>query len=1669
MMEDRAPRVADYFVVAGLTEASTPLEKEIVFDDACHKAAQPKLPITDVVVLMQSIGEDVPSGYKCIKTTPTGLSADLNNGSLMAPEFYICYRRGRDRPPIIDLGVLYEWKERLKKGHHIIQRTPYGRPANLSGTSSQPIYITYQRAAESQASVCVTDICIILPGKGETPPHTFCKIDKNLSSSMWGSAVYLCYKKSVVSNSIAFKAEMLSRYPKGDYESFPLPESVPMFCMPMGVSVERWSPHVKYPLPTYSTFVLTGASGEKVYGGALQFYEPHPEERLTEKQIKQLNMMETKVRKMKSSYKNDIQSPVTSGIIHANKSICVLSHWPFFDAFKKFLTFLYRYSISGPHALPIEKHISHFMHKVPFPTSQRPRILLQLSPHDSVLFSRPVLCPLPLSGGRFFALLKHLGPENSVAVLLFALTEQKIMMNSTRASVLTSVAEALLSMIFPLHWQCPYIPLCPLPMTGVLSAPCPFIIGVDSRYFDIYEPPPDVICVDLDANNIFRTEETQTLTLKILPKKARKKLLKALKDLYLEIADGHRDDGLLDLSSWDLELSSGRSLQTVELAVQEAFLCFMADILKGYRNYLRPIINVPSETTTDSKSLFDLQGFVRDQDSSKQKFYSLMTKTQMFTQFIEERSFVSDRDASLAFFDECVEKLHSTEKNIDGAQMEGSIRDECRLIEPEKSYSSEHTVFISPPELPSSSDEDEHQPCYSYNGFPLLTNELFDDVVGFPTSTKQSVIQQNTPTRPDSTLRRTKPEIKWAQKMAHKYISEPELWSKRLLCCSYGLWFICLPAYIKVCQSKTQTLCAAYDLLRKMRARTLQAPDEVCYRILMKLCGEYGQPVLAVRVLSQMRKAGLHPNAITYGYYNKAVLESVWPSSTRGGFFLWSKLRNVLLAVAQFKSGLKKQKHFITHTSLSETVSDRTKPISASPSLFPVNRDAGLLFSSSLEDIGVINSSFHRCHHRSDKPLDDLMFRPDDNTHYSPELVSKSKHNKINYQNNGSAQDIKTHERFSSRNSRYPDTIPIFAFEDLDLETESRIDEDVQKMWRDSDRADTRRASKRIGVETGCDPLSLLASEVKEDEALVHDTICGPSVSRHLAEEIETYMKYSSSPRRSRALNIDLSVSSDHSSLGSCTELNSNDSPQRFSSHLTSASPNSSLGPDSLLPPSLDVLRSSVMSAGRGVAQKATRWYSQFASSPKDSHSDKLSEFSSEEETDGALHEEDMFLLNERDRLTSASDSRVTDRLENFNSTINSTSQRCIFTRRDWTIADHSDNRDSVQNIAVEVLIASCSRCKTCDCLVYDEEIMAGWTADDSNLNTTCPFCGHPFLPFLNIEIRDLRQPGRLFLKSSPTEKMLEASTETSSSSSGLYDRYSSSSQRLDGEIPSNLRQRNSEDSRTDNSRTFGPLEESMRSDVSTTSNYLRVTTDPLSLSWRLHHPEPVTVPYLSPLVLWKELETLIENEGSEIIRRSTVVDHHPIIFWNLICYFTRLSLPSNLPGLILTSEHCNRGSPIPREWMSEDSKHVQVQLLWDNIKLHRDQVQPLYVLWNTHSLGYGVTRGLNKQDIMFGEDLLQNIIECIEKNDVYTALCQVLKQSARPNRERGLYRELLFLSRVALGEGNIDVDAFDREYKSAYDRLNPEQIRSTHHCDRPPSSAVTECRRIFGDSYLRL
>lgn len=46
---------------------------------------------------------------------------------------------------------------------------------------------------------------------------------------------------------------------------------------------------------------------------------------------------------------------------------------------------------------------------------------------------------------------------------------------------------------------------------------------------------------------------------------------------------------------------------------------------------------------------------------------------------------------------------------------------------------------------------------------------------------------------------------------------------------------------------------------------------------------------------------------------------------------------------------------------------------------------------------------------------------------------------------------------------------------------------------------------------------------------------------------------------------------------------------------------------------------------------------------------------------------------------------------------------------------------------------------------------------------------------------------------------------------------------------------------------------------------------------------EPITVPYLSPLVLRKEVENVLEHEGDNSMTKAEFVDQHPIIYWNLV------------------------------------------------------------------------------------------------------------------------------------------------------------------------------------------
>lgn len=108
MTEEKCPQLVDYFVVAGLDPAGpwTSLEEDGLSSSGSSSgvAGRGAESVTDLAVIARGFGEEVPEGFTCIEKTLGGHSAELSAGLINNPHLYLCYRRGRDKPPILDLG-----------------------------------------------------------------------------------------------------------------------------------------------------------------------------------------------------------------------------------------------------------------------------------------------------------------------------------------------------------------------------------------------------------------------------------------------------------------------------------------------------------------------------------------------------------------------------------------------------------------------------------------------------------------------------------------------------------------------------------------------------------------------------------------------------------------------------------------------------------------------------------------------------------------------------------------------------------------------------------------------------------------------------------------------------------------------------------------------------------------------------------------------------------------------------------------------------------------------------------------------------------------------------------------------------------------------------------------------------------------------------------------------------------------------------------------------------------------------------------------------------------------------------------------------------------------------------------------------------------------------------
>ncbi|XP_077971864.1 MAP kinase-activating death domain protein-like isoform X3 [Styela clava] len=267
----------------------------------------------------------------------------------------------------------------------------------------------------------------------------------------------------------------------------------------------------------------------------------------------------------------------------------------------------------------------------PVPAPGKTKLILELLPPDMqvpLTFALPDESRLSLLDFPFHLPLELLGIDLCLKVLTAIVLEQKIVLRSRDYNALSMSILALTSMLYPLQYMFPVIPLLPVCLPGseqLLLAPTPYIIGVPTPFFDgaQFSLPNDVWLVDLDSNKM-----TKPSACKPLPKlpepegtTLRTHLKQALASMSLNppVQNFEQSDVSTWLKSQDSKSTAstkfnpliyGNDVDSVDVATRVALVRFLlspnvmmnlSDHTRTLRLYPRPVVAFQAKSFVQSR------------------------------------------------------------------------------------------------------------------------------------------------------------------------------------------------------------------------------------------------------------------------------------------------------------------------------------------------------------------------------------------------------------------------------------------------------------------------------------------------------------------------------------------------------------------------------------------------------------------------------------------------------------------------------------------------------------------------------------------------------------------------------------------------------------------------------------------------------------------------------------------------------------------------------------------------------------------------------------------------------------------------------------------------------------------------------------------------------------
>lgn len=370
--------------------------------------------------------------------------------------------------------------------------------------------------------------------------------------------------------------------------------------------------------------------------------------------------------------------------MYVPRALCVLSRWPFLDAFSRYLRELYvlsGYRAASPAKCPpgmLEACVCNLLMEVPLPP--RGRASVQFSIGDAIItVQRPPVNAPPAVVDResLLMLFQLLDIDNVLLLLSCLLSEQRVVFHAAHRAVLAPCTEALINLLFPFTWCHVYIPYLPafISLEDFVQAPVPFLVGVSSSNFAGLRSLGSVVEVNLNANTV---TIPSGVSVPRLPARVGADLREGLHGVVKGIfdparafarvigthrqLDTRRGVGGLSASAHGQE-THGFHKPFRARGVQELFIDFFVAMLHDYDMYMQvspAAAASPSDASSEveaqdafaSQSLsFDAERFLANK-AELGPFVKSLLQTQLFAQFVDLRtSSKAAENNDVAFFD----------------------------------------------------------------------------------------------------------------------------------------------------------------------------------------------------------------------------------------------------------------------------------------------------------------------------------------------------------------------------------------------------------------------------------------------------------------------------------------------------------------------------------------------------------------------------------------------------------------------------------------------------------------------------------------------------------------------------------------------------------------------------------------------------------------------------------------------------------------------------------------------------------------------------------------------------------------------------------------------------------------------------------------------------------